>query len=143
MQRLASRCHELRHSFYDRQSCLHGVLGIMFVGLGIAEIRQDAVAHVFGDQTTVALNQRRATAMIGADDLSQALEIKPGGHGGRADKVARHHSELPTFGSISRPRGDRSQRHHGRDGAKLADCAQQFPAIAKDDAEIFPESSPA
>ena len=40
-----------------RQPGLHGALGIVLMGLGIAEINQHAVAHVFGDEPAMALDQ--------------------------------------------------------------------------------------
>ena len=68
LQRRAGGGFELRRGFDDGEPGLHGSLGVMLVGLGIAEIGEHAVAHVFGDEAAVALDQRRAAAMIGADD---------------------------------------------------------------------------
>jgi hypothetical protein len=47
---------------------LDRALGVMFVGPGIAEIGQNAIARVFGDEPAVALDQLVAAVMTGADD---------------------------------------------------------------------------
>ena len=49
----------------------------MFMRLGVAEISENAVIHVFGDEATVALDQFRAAAVICADDRAQVLGIEP------------------------------------------------------------------
>ena len=98
VQRRTGRGDEFRRSLDDGEPGLHGALGVMFVGLGIAEIGEHAVAHVFGDEAAVALDQRRAAAMIGADDLAHILGIEPRRHRGRADEVAEHHGELTALG---------------------------------------------
>ena len=56
-QRRARRGDEFRRSLDDGEPGLHGALGVVFVGLGIAEIGEHAVAHVFGDEAAVALDQ--------------------------------------------------------------------------------------
>jgi len=68
VQGRAGRGDELRRSLDDGEPGLHGALGVMFVRLGITEIGQHAVTHIFGNEAAVALDQRRATALIGADD---------------------------------------------------------------------------
>jgi hypothetical protein len=45
------------------------------VSLRIAEIGQDAIAHVLCDKAAVALDHLRAAAMICADDSTQVLRI--------------------------------------------------------------------
>ena len=62
LQRRAGRGDELRRGLDDGEPGLHGALGVVFVGLGIAEIGEHAVAHVFGDEAAVALDQRRRSS---------------------------------------------------------------------------------
>ena len=62
VQRRAGRGDEFRRCLDDGEPGLHGALGVMFVGLRIAEIGEHAVAHVFGDETAVALDQRRRSS---------------------------------------------------------------------------------
>jgi len=50
----------------------------MLMRLGIAEIGEDAIAHILGDEAAVALDQFGAAAMIGADDPMQVLGIESG-----------------------------------------------------------------
>jgi len=44
--------------------------------LGIAEINEHPIAHIFGDKTAKAADGVGHAAMIGADDLAQILGIK-------------------------------------------------------------------
>ena len=62
VQRRAGRGDELRRCLDDREPGLHGALGVVLVRLRIAEIGEHAVAHVFGDETAVALDQRRRSS---------------------------------------------------------------------------------
>jgi hypothetical protein len=47
------------------------------VGLRIPEVRKHTIAHVLRDETTIALDQFGAAAMINADDSVQIFGIKP------------------------------------------------------------------
>jgi hypothetical protein len=58
--------------------------------LRIAEIDEDAVAHVFGDEPVVATDKLGDPNMIGTDHFAQVLRIKPRREGGRANKIAKH-----------------------------------------------------
>jgi len=49
----------------------------MFVRLGITEIGENAIAHIFCDEAAVTLNQFSAAAMIGADHVPQVLRVEP------------------------------------------------------------------
>ena len=104
VQGRAGRGDEFRRGLDDGEPGLHGALGVVFVGLRIAEIGEHAVAHVFGDEAAVALDQLRAAAMIGADDLAHVLGIEPRRHRGRADEIAEHHGELAALGGVCRRR---------------------------------------
>ena len=57
VQGRAGRGDELRRRLDDGEPGPHGALGVMLVRLGIAEIGEHAVAHVFGDEAAVALDQ--------------------------------------------------------------------------------------
>jgi hypothetical protein len=58
------------------------------LGLGVAEIGENPVAHVFCDEAAIALNQFSATAMIGGNDAPQILGVEPGRQRRRARKVS-------------------------------------------------------
>jgi hypothetical protein len=52
-------------------------LGIALMRPRIAELNQDAVAHVFGDKSVEPGDDFSDGAVIGADDLAQILGVKP------------------------------------------------------------------
>src|SRR6516164_4474389 len=54
---------ELRHPIDQRQPATRGALGIVLVRLRIAEINQDAVAHVTGDKPAKAIDNLCGAAM--------------------------------------------------------------------------------
>ena len=85
---------ELRHSLDEGKPGPDGALGIMFVRLRIAKISEHSIAHVFGDETSIALDQFRATAMIVGDDFPQILGIEPRRKRGGTHQVAEHNGEL-------------------------------------------------
>ena len=62
VQRRAGRGDEFRRRLDNGEPGLHGALGVVFVRLRIAEIGEHAVAHVFGDEAAVALDQRRRSS---------------------------------------------------------------------------------
>jgi hypothetical protein len=70
---------ELRHPIDQRQPASSGALGIVLVRLRIAEINQDAVAHIAGAKPAKARDNLCDAAMIGPDDPAQILGIEPRG----------------------------------------------------------------
>jgi hypothetical protein len=64
----------------------------------VAEIDQDAVAHVVGDEAVEPGDDLGDGAMIGGEDLAQILGIEPRREPGRPYQIAEHHRELPSFG---------------------------------------------
>ena len=82
-------------------------LGVVFVRARVAEIGQDAVAHVLGNKAARRVRRRPSTrTVVGADQLTKVLGIEAGGEGRRADQVDEHHRELPPL----RPRRRGSAR---------------------------------
>jgi hypothetical protein len=76
----------------------HRPLGVVLVGPRIAEIGEHPVAHVLGDKTAGAIDDRGDNAVIGADHRAQILGVEPGRQRGRADQIAEHHRQLPPLG---------------------------------------------
>jgi hypothetical protein len=68
---------ELWHPIDQRQPASRGALGVVLVRLRIAEINQDAVAHVAGDKPAKSFDDLCDAAMVGADDPAQILGIEP------------------------------------------------------------------
>ena len=60
----------------DREPGAYRTLGIIFVRLGIAEINEHAVAHVFRDKAGKAAHRIGDAAMLGGHDLAQILGIE-------------------------------------------------------------------
>ncbi len=85
----------------------------------VAEIRQDAVAHVFRDKAVVMPDRRAAPVLIRlCDHVAQIFGVHPGGECGRPHQVAEHHGQLAALGVRNRGehgRGDRSGQN-GRQG---------------------------
>jgi hypothetical protein len=61
----------------------------------IAEIDQNPVAHVFGDNAVIARDDAGNRVLIGADLLAQFLGVEPYRQRRRADEIAEHHRQLP------------------------------------------------
>ena len=53
----------------------HRPLDIVLVGLRIAEVDQDTVAHVFGNETAEALHSLGDALLIAGNDLAQVLRV--------------------------------------------------------------------
>jgi len=70
----------------------------MFVGLGIAEIGQQPVAHIPGDEPPGLGDLLGAAMVIGTDDLAHVLGVKASRERGRANEIDKHDRELAAFG---------------------------------------------
>ena len=93
-----SRGETLRDGPDQRERRAHGIFRVVFIRLGIAEIDQDAVAHIFGDIAAEPGDDVGRAGVVGGNDLAQILRIKPGGERGRADEIAEHHRDLAALG---------------------------------------------
>ena len=62
----------------QRERGAHRIFGVGFARLGIAEIDQHAVAHIFGDIAAEARDYLGGACVVGGDDLAQILRIEPG-----------------------------------------------------------------
>ena len=113
-----------------RQRRAHGILGVGLVRLGIAEIDQHAVAHVFGDEAAEAGDHGGRAFVIGGDDVAQVFRIELRRQRGRADQIAEHHGELAALGGGGRARyGAAGAR--GRCGAAAAASPSLVPHCAQ------------
>ncbi len=108
----------LCHGFRQRQRAAHGIFGVVFMRLRIAEIDEDAVAHIFRDIAAELGHGFGRAFVIGGDDLAQILRIELRRQRGRADKIAEHHRDLAPLGRVRRARdGRRRRRGGGRGGS--------------------------
>jgi hypothetical protein len=129
----------LRRGPDDGEPSPHGALGVVFVRLRITEIGEHAVAHIFGDEAAVALDRRRAAAMIAPDDLAHVLGIEPRRKRRRTDEVAEHHSEMTALGDVRmglRGHGDCGFRRSFR-RTQACDRFEQALAVSEGHAEFF------
>ena len=72
-------------------------LGIVLMRPRVAEIDQDAVAHVLRDKAVEPPDDFGDGAVISGDDLAQILGIEPRRERGRPDQIAEHHRQLPAL----------------------------------------------
>src|ERR1700735_1183956 len=85
------RFRGLRHRLNQRKPGKHSALGVVLVGLGIAEISQHAITHVLGDEPPGLGDLLGAATVIGTDDLAHVLGIEASRQRSRADEVDKHH----------------------------------------------------
>ena len=78
------------------------------MGARVAEIDEDAVAHVLRDKAVVAPDRGTAPVLIRRDHIAQIFGVHPGRECGRSHQVAKHHGQLAALGL--RRRGDRGWR---------------------------------
>jgi hypothetical protein len=78
------------------------------MGLRIAEINQNAVTHIFGDEPVEAAHDLGDTFLIGGHNFAQVLRIHARGESGRTDEVRKHHRHVAAFGGLGR--GGRRRR---------------------------------
>src|SRR6185437_12563991 len=83
-----------RDSVENREAGAGGTLGIVVVGLGIAEERHHAVAEVFGDVAAEAAYRLSHRALIGCHRLAPLLGVEPSGYLRRANQVAEEHRQM-------------------------------------------------
>src|SRR5215217_5904909 len=79
------------------KSRTHGSVGIVFMGLGIAKVDQQAIPEILRDIALKALDHLGAGGLIGADDLPQVFGIKLAGEHRGVYQVAEQHGELAAF----------------------------------------------
>jgi hypothetical protein len=114
-----------------RQPGAHRPLGIVLMRLRIAEIDQDAVAHVLGDKAGEAADRVGDGAVVVADQLAQILGVMTGRQRRRADQIAEHHGQLPAFGfggswCVARCRRLRGGGHRRGFGCTLGQCGDSI-----------------
>ena len=117
----------------------HGAFGVVLVGPGIAEVGENAIAHVAGHETVETIDCRLTGILVSQIHLPQILRVQTPGEFGRADQIAEHHRKLAPF-CISllwtrRCRGGINKRR--RVIAKRGDRLEKFLAWSKGNGELF------
>ena len=103
-----------RHRADQRKPGADGPLGIVLVGLRIAEIDERSIAHILGDRAAKPGHSGDAGLLKRAEDVAHFLGIEPGRKCCRTDEIAEHDGQLSTFGI-----GGSWGRRRRRDGAWL------------------------
>ena len=98
-------CREaLRLQAADRsdhlQSRPYRSLGVVLMGLRVAEIHEHAVAHVLRYEPAEAMHGLGDTFLVGRNDIAQVLRIHSRRECRRTDEVREHHGELAALGSV-------------------------------------------
>ena len=85
----ASGGFELRHRLDEGKPSTNRALRIMLVSLRITEVRENAVAHVLGNEAAIAFDHFRAAAVIGGEPLKGAKMRFVMLHASRRDAIRR------------------------------------------------------
>src|SRR5262249_42243263 len=72
-------------------------LGVIFMGLGIAEVHEETIAEELGDMPIVALDNLGTHPLICTHHLPVLFGIESAGECGGIDQIAEHHRELTAF----------------------------------------------
>src|SRR5262249_2380628 len=86
------------HGRHHPQPGPPGPLGVVFVGLGIAKVHEEAIAEILRNVPLQALDHCSASTLVGAHDLPQVFGIELAREAGRIHQVAEQHGELTAFG---------------------------------------------
>jgi len=73
-------------------------LGVIFMGLGIAEVHQEPIPQELGNVSVKTLDDFRTNSLIGTDHLPRLFGVELRGQFGGIDQVAEHDCELTAFG---------------------------------------------
>ena len=129
-----------------RQTGAHRLGRVVLAGLRPAEIGEDAIAEIIGDIAAEAVHDRGDSGVIAAQQLPQILGVVPARQFGRADEVAKQHTQLPALRLAHRTVGSnavgicgRGGRHHGEQlrARHLGDRAQQAPTMTQRQAQLL------
>ena len=76
----------------------HGALGVVFMGLGIAKVDEQAIAEILGNVPVHALDHLSTGVLVGAHDLAEVFRVELTREAGGIHKVAEHDGELAALG---------------------------------------------
>ena len=111
-------------------------LGVILMGLRIAEVHKHAIAHVLRYEPAKALHGLGDALLVGGNDLAQVLGVHASRERRRADQVREHHRDLAAFGGVLGLRlGQRRLRRCLAAPDKLRDRAKHLSPIAERDAD--------
>jgi hypothetical protein len=94
-------CHSRIDLLDRRDQIMAGTdraFGVVLMGLGIAEVGEDAVAQILGYVAAIAFDRGLGRILIGASDLAQVLRIETPRQLGRAYHIGEHDGQLASLG---------------------------------------------
>src|ERR1700741_1194558 len=109
------------------------------MGFGIAEVHEDAVAHVLRYEPAEPAHRLRDALLIGGDHLAEVFRGHAGRQCCRTDEVREHHGDLAALGSVlcnivAFQRGCGNWRWCARLNSQSCDGIEQLTAMPdKDD----------
>src|SRR5262249_7212136 len=121
------------------QSRPYRALGVVLMGLGIAEVDEDTVAKIFRHKPVKATHGLGDASLISRNDLAQILRVHAGGECGRADEVGEHHRDLATLSGVDgRARGYSIRRRPRRlcTRTKHSNGLQELESSAKRNTDL-------
>src|SRR4029453_18119183 len=89
---------ELAQGLHDPQPGPHCALGVVFVGLRIAEVDKEPITEVLGNMPLIASDHLGAGLLIGAHYLAQVFGVKLAREGGGVHQITKQHRQLAAFG---------------------------------------------
>jgi hypothetical protein len=98
-QSAAGRSRHWPRGRHNLQTGANRSLGVVLMRPRVAEVCQNPVAHILGHESIETPDHRRNVFVVLAEHLAQVFRVKPRRNRGRADEVAEHDSETPTFGT--------------------------------------------
>jgi hypothetical protein len=117
----------------DKCQCgAYRTLGIVLVRLRIPEIDEHPVAHIFRDKPAERVDLFGDGFVIISDQFAQILGVEPSRQCGRADEIAKHCGELPSFRTIGHLGSRRHYLRRLRSGSvgKGGDRIKEFTAVS-------------
>ena len=88
------------YSSHQLQPRAHGTFCVVLVGLGVAEVDQNTIAHVLRDEPTEALHGLGDALLVGRNDLAEIFRVHARRERRRADQVGEHHRHLTALGAV-------------------------------------------
>ena len=86
-----------RHLADDAQPGAHRLDGVLFMGHRKAEVGEDPVALVVGDEAVVGGDRGDAARLVAEHHLAQVFGVEATGEGRRPDEVDEHHREVASL----------------------------------------------
>jgi len=114
----------LSYGLHHPQSGPHGALGVIFVGQGVAEVDQQAIAQILRDMPLKTGDDLGAGLLIRPHHLAPLLGVELTSKHGRVYQFTEQDRELTAFGLWSAGFGRRAIRHAREGGPADWFCAR-------------------